>query len=525
MAKKEKIYLFDTLLRDGSQTQGVDFSLKEKLELTKLIDDLGIDYIEGGFIGANPTDDKYFEEDIKLKNATLTAFGMTRRISNKAEKDKGLINLINSPAKAVCIVGKSWDFHVKKALGISLKENLQVIGSSIKFLVKAKKEVLFDAEHFFDGFKHNKNHALNAIKTAYESGARWIVLCDTNGGTLPHEISEIVNEVTKIIPGENLGIHCHNDTENAVANSLAAVRAGVRQVQGTINGYGERCGNANLISLIPTLKYKMGFDISVSDKKMQKLKEISDKLEEILNHTHYRHAAYVGDSAFAHKGGLHVSAVNKNPEAYEHFNPEKIGNKRAIVISDKAGKSNVVNRLDNLKLQATDKQITDIVKLVKTKEQKGYSFDFADASFEVLVNSIISRTDFYEVQSFRIIDERRKNALGEFVNVAEATAKVLMDGVEYNEIAEGNGPVDALSKAIKKAISVKYKSVKDLSLVDYKVRIMKAEQGTGAVTRVQITSKNKKGIRFNTIGVSSNILDASFNALNDSLIYTILKSR
>lgn len=525
MAKKEKIYLFDTLLRDGSQTQGVDFSLNEKLELTKLIDDLGIDYIEGGFIGANPTDDDYFNQNIKLKNSTLTAFGMTRRAGIVADKDKGIINLASSKAKAVCIVGKSWDFHVKKALGITLKENLEIIESSVKFLVKSKKEVLFDAEHFFDGYKNNKQHALDAIKTAYKAGAKWIVLCDTNGGTLPYEIFEIVSEVVKEIPGRNLGIHCHNDTENAVANSIAAVRAGARQVQGTINGYGERCGNTNLISLIPTLRYKMGFDISVSDAKMKSLKQISDKLEEILNHTHYRHAAYVGDSAFAHKGGLHVSAVNKNPEAYEHFDPEKIGNKRAIVISDKAGKSNVVNRLDNLKIKADDKQITEIVKLVKTKEQEGYSFDFADASFEVLVYSVISKTDFYEVQSFRIIDERRKNALGKFVNVAEATAKIVMDGVEYNEIAEGNGPVDALSKAIKKAISVKYKSVNELSLVDYKVRIMKEERGTGAVTRVQISSKNKKGERFNTIGVSSNILDASFNALNDSLIYTILKSR
>jgi len=517
--------LYDTLLRDGAQTQGVDFSLKDKIELTKEIDSLGIDYIEGGFIGANPVDDDFFNNLPKLKHSKISAFGMTHRPSLKANEDKGLVKLANSRLPAVCIVGKSWDFHVKEALGISNQENLKIIRSSVEYLIKAKKEVLFDAEHFFDGFKKNQKYTLEVIKTAFDAGARWIVLCDTNGGTLPHEITEIVSKVTSLISGKYLGIHCHNDTENAVANSIAAVRAGVRQVQGTLNGYGERCGNANLIALIPTLKYKMGYDISVSDTQIKNLKRVSDKLDELLNRTHYRHAAYVGDSAFAHKGGLHVSAVNKNPEAYEHINPEKIGNKRIIVISDKAGRSNITNRLKNLNIKANEAQIEKLVLAVKEKEKAGYAFDFADASFEVLARSIISKIpDFYEVKSFRIIDERRKNALGKLVNVAEATAKVVIDGKEYNEISEGSGPVDALARAIKKAVSKKYPEVNQVSLIDYKVRIMQAEKGTGAITRVQIESKDKQNNRFNTIGVSSNILDASFNALNDSLIYQIIKT-
>jgi 2-isopropylmalate synthase len=520
----DKIYLYDTLLRDGSQTQGVNFSLNDKLRLTKAIDELGIDYIEGGFLGANPTDDDYFKHLPKTKNSKLTAFGMTAKPNLKPSEDKGLKNLAESEVKAVCIVGKSWDFHVKEALGITLKENLKLIENSIKFLAKTGKEVLFDAEHFFDGYKHNKEHAIEVIKTAYNAGANWVVLCDTNGGTLPFEVGEITEKVTKFIKGKHIGIHCHNDTENAIANSIEAVRAGARQVQGTINGYGERCGNTNLIALIPTLKYKMGLDISVTDEQVKHLKKTSDELDEILNLNHYRHGAYVGNSAFAHKGGLHASAVNKNPDAYEHINPEKIGNKRIIVISDKAGRSNISARLKNLNIKATKEQIEEIVATVKQRESEGYAYDFADASFEVLVHNVLNKgKNFYEVKSFRIIDERRKNAKGQLINIAEATVKVVIDEKEYIEISEGSGPVDALARAIKKAVSKKYKAVNDVALIDYKVRIMQAEKGTGAITRVLIESRDSKSNNFITIGVSSNILDASFNALNDSLVYKIIK--
>ena len=345
---KEKIYIFDTTLRDGAQTEGVNFSIDEKNKIAKALADLGVDYLEGGWPGANTLDTTFFNKPPSLGNTVLTAFGMTKRSGRSAQNDPGLSAILNSNTPAVCLVGKSWDFHVDVALGITKKENLENIKESAKLFIKNKKEFMFDAEHFFDGYKDNSEYALNCLKTAYDEGARWIVLCDTNGGTLPHEVGEIVSKVSKIIPGKNLGIHAHNDTENAVANSLTAILSGVRQVQGTINGLGERCGNANLMSVIPSLflknSFSKNFEIGIKKEKMKKLTECSRLLDEILNRKSNRHSAYVGASAFSHKGGLHVSAVTKDPKTYEHIDPSSVGNFRNIVVSDQSGKSNIMSR-------------------------------------------------------------------------------------------------------------------------------------------------------------------------------------
>ncbi|MBM5782431.1 MAG: citramalate synthase, partial [Pelagibacterales bacterium] len=374
MTRKPRVYLYDSTLRDGAQTSTVNFGVRDKIEIAKIIDSLGIDYVEGGWPGANPTDDEFFSNLPKLKKSKFSAFGMTKRSGVSATNDTGLNALINSDTKSVCIVGKTWDFHLKNALHISEAENLDMISDSIQHIVKKKKEAMFDAEHFFDGYKANPKFALKAIKTAFESGARWIILCDTNGGTLPSEISKIVKDVTKHIPGENLGIHCHNDTGNAVANSLAAVESGVRQIQGTINGLGERCGNANLISIIPTLCLKMGFDVGISEEQLKNLVHVSNFLDDLLNKERDKFAPYVGKYAFAHKGGLHVSAVAKNPTSYEHVQPEKVGNQRQIMISDQAGRSNIISRLKEIGIELKDEiktsQVANLVNQVKELEAK-----------------------------------------------------------------------------------------------------------------------------------------------------------
>ncbi|HKT19127.1 MAG TPA: citramalate synthase, partial [Stellaceae bacterium] len=341
----ERIYLYDTTLRDGAQTQGVDFGVPDKIAIARELDLLGIDYVEGGWPGANPTDDAFFSKLPKLGHAKIAAFGMTRRAGRSAANDPGLAVLLGSKARVACIVGKTWDFHAKVALGVSLDENLAMIADSVKLAAEKLDEVIFDAEHFFDGYKANPDFAQACIKAALDAGARWIVLCDTNGGSLPHDVERIVGEAARIVPGERLGIHAHNDTENAVANSLAAIRAGARQVQGTLNGLGERCGNANLVALIPTLMAKMGFATGVSEEGLTRLTHVSRFLDERLNRAPDRHAAYVGESAFAHKGGLHVSAVEKDPRSYEHIEPERVGNARRILVSDQAGRSNILARL------------------------------------------------------------------------------------------------------------------------------------------------------------------------------------
>ncbi len=528
MIKKPRVYLYDSTLRDGAQTSTVNFSVKDKIEIAKMLDGLGIDYIEGGWPGANHTDDEFFENLPKLKKSQFSAFGMTRRPNASAANDAGLNALINSGTKSVCIVGKAWDFHLKNALNISETENFAMISDSIKHIVKKKKEAAFDAEHFFDGYKANPKFALKCAKTAYEAGARWIILCDTNGGSLPSEISKIVKEVTKHIPGENLGIHCHNDTGNAVANSLAAVEAGVCQIQGTINGLGERCGNANLISIIPTLFLKMGFDVGIKEEQLKNLVKTSNFLDDLLNKERDKFAPYVGKYAFAHKGGLHVSAMAKSTKSYEHIEPEKVGNQRQIMVSDQAGRSNIIARLKEIGLHSEDhikfSQISDLVNKVKELEAQGYAYDAADASFEILAKRSLSVVpNFFDLVGFRVLDERKFDAKGKVITIAEATIKIKVGNKITLSVAEGNGPVNALDKALRKALSRKYPSLKNVRLTDYKVRILTPSDGTEAITRVQIESADDTGNKWTTIGVSKNIIDASFMALNDSITYKLMK--
>ena len=527
--RKEKIYIFDTTLRDGAQTEGVNFSIDDKNKIAKALSDLGVDYLEGGWPGANTLDTNFFANPPDLENTILTAFGMTKKVGRSAENDPGLSALLNTKAPAICLVGKSWDFHVDVALGITKEENIENIKESAKLFVKNKREFMFDAEHFFDGYKKNPEYAFNCIKTAYDEGARWIVLCDTNGGTLPNEVGEIVSKISKQIPGKNLGIHAHNDTENAVANSLTAVLAGVRQVQGTINGLGERCGNANLISLIPTLVLKKSFsdnfEIKINNNKVKTLTECSRLLDEILNRKSNRRSAYVGPSAFAHKGGLHVSAVSKNPKTYEHIDPSLVGNVRNIIVSDQAGKSNIMLRLNKygIKIDKNDPKVQTLLNEVKDREFVGYSYDGADASFELLARRLLGEIPKYlTISKYDVsVKKESKDKINSF-----AKAHILVDGKEIVCEGSGNGPVNALDNAIRSNVDKvgKYsKYLKDLKLVDYKVRILNT--GTNATTRVSIESTDKNGKSWFTIGVSPNIIEASFKALVDSLDYKLYKEK
>ncbi len=526
---KEKIFIFDTTLRDGAQTEGVNFSIDDKTKIAIALSNLGVDYIEGGWPGANTLDTTFFNKPPKLKNTTLTAFGMTKKAGRSAENDPGLSALLNTNASAICLVGKSWDFHVDVALGISKEENLENIKESTKLFVKNKREFMFDAEHFFDGYKKNPEYALACIKTAFDEGARWIVLCDTNGGTLPNEVGEIVSKVSKLIPGKNLGIHAHNDTENAVANTLTAVLAGVRQVQGTINGLGERCGNANLISLIPSLVLKKSFydnfEIKINKDKVKTLTECSRMLDEILNRKSNRRAAYVGPSAFAHKGGLHVSAVSKDPKTYEHIDPSLVGNVRNIIVSDQAGKSNIMSRLNKygIKIDKNDSKVQTLLNEVKDREFVGYSYDGADASFELLARRLLGEIPKYLTISKYDVSVK-KDSKDKIISYAKA--HIMVDGKEIVCEGSGNGPVNALDNAIRSNVDKvgKYsKYLKDLKLVDYKVRILNT--GTNATTRVSIESTDREGKSWFTIGVSPNIIEASFKALIDSLDYKLYKEK
>ena len=524
----ERIYLYDTTLRDGAQTQDVDFSVADKIAIAQDLDRLGIDYVEGGWPGANPTDDQFFAEAPPLKRSIFTAFGMTRRPGRSAANDPQLVALMQSRSQAVCMVGKTWDFHVDVALNIPREENLELIRDSIAALHAAKGEALFDAEHFFDGYKRNPAYAASCIKAAYEAGARWVVLCDTNGGTLPHEIEAIVRQVVEEhgIPGDRLGIHCHNDTENAVANSLAAVRAGVRMVQGTINGLGERCGNANLVSLIPSLMLKMGCDVGIRAEDLPLLTEISRKFDERLNRAPNRHAPYVGASAFAHKGGLHVSAVEKDPSSYEHVTPESVGNRRQIVMSDQAGRSNVIARLREMGMAVDpkDARLNLLLDLVKQRDTEGYAYDTAEASFELLVRRELGEVpDYFTLKRFHVTDERRYNAKGELVVESEAVVRVVVGGKEYHEVASGNGPVNALDTAMRKALEPLYPLLNGVKLSDYRVRILAAKDGTRAMPRVLIRSQNGDGSEWSTLGVSTNIIEASMEALVDSYTFKLFK--
>jgi 2-isopropylmalate synthase len=529
MMTRERLYLFDTTLRDGAQTNGVDFTLADKLAIAGMLDELGIDYVEGGYPGANPTDTELFAVDRKLAHATFTAFGMTRRPGRSTSNDPGLAALLDAKAKAICFVAKSWDFHVRVALETTDGENLASIGDSVAAAKAKGHEVLLDCEHFFDGYKANPHYALACAKAAYDAGARWVVLCDTNGGTLPHEVERIVGEVCKAIPGDHVGIHAHNDTEQAVANSFAAVRAGARQIQGTINGLGERCGNANLVSIIPTLMLKpefaQRFDIGVSDAGLKQLAHVSHRLDDMLNRAPNRYAPYVGESAFATKAGIHASAIMKDAGTYEHVAPETVGNRRKLLVSEQSGRSNVLAELDRIgiRIGRDDPRVARLLEAVKEREAAGFSYEAADASFELLARRVLGTVpNYFDVTQFDVNVEQRYNAKGERVTVTMAVVKLRIGEERMISAAEGNGPVNALDLALRKDLGKYQKYIEGLKLSDYRVRILNA--GTEAVTRVLIESEDEAGEHWTTIGISPNIIDASFQALMDSITFKLVKS-
>jgi 2-isopropylmalate synthase len=526
---RERLYLFDTTLRDGAQTTGIDFSLDDKRAIAALLDGLGIDYVEGGYPGANPLDTAFFAKRPAIK-ARFAAFGMTKRAGRSAANDPGVAGLLDADADAITFVAKTWDYQVHVALGVTLEENIESIADSVRLAVSRGREVILDCEHFFDGYKANRAYALLCAQTAYDAGARWIVLCDTNGGTLPEEVERIVADVARTIPGSYLGIHSHNDTENAVANSLAAVRAGVRHVQGTLNGLGERCGNANLVSLIPTLvlkpEYSERFEVGVSREQLATLAKVSHTLDELLNRAPDRHAPYVGASAFATKAGIHASALLKDPRTYEHVPPEAVGNMRQLLISDQGGKSNVLAELERLgiKVRKDDPRVMRLLDEVKAKEAAGYAYEGADASFLLLARRVLGEVPHYfTVERYHVGVERRHNAKGELVSVSEAIVKVTIDDESLITAAEGNGPVNALDLALRKDLGKYQRFIDELRLVDYRVRVFQG--GSDAVTRVLIEFADETGARWSTVGVSANIIDASFEALVDAITYKLLISK
>ncbi|WP_298906700.1 citramalate synthase [uncultured Aliiroseovarius sp.] len=531
----ERLFIYDTTLRDGQQTQGVQFSLAEKQQIATALDALGVDYIEGGWPGANPTDSDFFDAAPKTR-ATFTAFGMTKRAGYSAENDDVLSGVMNAGTSAVCLVGKSHDFHVTTALGITLDENVENISATMAYMVKEGREALYDAEHFFDGYKANPDYALTCVKAAYDAGARWVVLCDTNGGTLPHEVHEITKAVIAAgIPGDHLGIHTHDDTGNAVACSLAAIDAGARQVQGTLNGLGERCGNANLTTLIPTLltkePYASQFDTGVSQEALAGLTRLSRQLDDILNRVPNKSAPFVGASAFAHKAGLHASAILKDPTTYEHIPPETVGNTRIVPMSNQAGQSNLRARLADagIAVEKGDPRLSEILNRVKEREDQGYAYDGAQASFELVARDVLGQLpQFFEVKRYKVTVERRKNKRNQMISLSEAIVVVKIGDEKKLSVSESmdasgtdRGPVNALAKALAKDLGPYQDIIEDMQLVDFKVRI--TQGGTEAQTRVIIDSEDASGHRWSTVGVSPNIVDASFEALLDAIIWKLLR--
>jgi 2-isopropylmalate synthase len=532
---RERLYLFDTTLRDGQQTQGVQFSTAEKRQIAVALDALGMDYIEGGWPGANPTDSEFFAH-VPPTRATMTAFGMTKRVGRSAENDDVLAAVLDAGTPGVCLVGKTHEFHVTTALGVTLDENLDAIRTSIAHLVARGREALFDAEHFFDGYRANPGYALSCLRAALAAGARWVVLCDTNGGTLPAEVGRVVAEVVAAgIPGDRLGIHCHDDTGNAVANSLAAVDAGARQIQGTLNGLGERCGNANLTTIIPTLllkePYASGFDIGVTHQALAGMVRVSRMLDDILNRVPLRSAPYVGASAFAHKAGLHASAILKDPTTYEHIEPALVGNERVIPMSNQAGQANLRARLvaAGLPVSPGDPRLGRILEVVKEREDQGYAYDGAQASFELVARGELGLLPaFFEVKRYRVTVERRKNKYNQMISLSEAVVvvkigetKMLSVSESMDETGTDRGPVNALAKALGKDLGPYQTCIDDMKLVDFKVRI--TQGGTEAVTRVIIDSEDSQGRRWSTVGVSANIVDASFEALLDAINWKLIR--
>ena len=528
----ERIWIFDTTLRDGAQTRGIDFSVADKIAIARALDDMGVDFIEGGWPGANPTDNAFFADLPALNTSKSVAFGMTRRGGRSASNDPGLVAVMDAETDATCLVGKTWDFHVKTALGVELDENLEMITSSLQAVTEHGRQPMFDCEHFFDGFKHNPEYAISCTKAAFDGGAEWIVLCDTNGGALPEDITKGVEAVKATVPNANIGIHCHNDCGLAVANSIAAVLAGARQVQGTINGIGERCGNADLITLIPTLMLKYGFDTGVSSEKLTKLKILSRLLDNRLNRVPNHHAPFVGDAAFAHKGGLHASAAQKDPRTYEHIAPEIVGNIREYVVSDQSGKSNFLARFEDFDIfvDKNDDRLDVLIDDVKNKEYNGWAFDAAEASMELMVRRALDDIpNYFMIGRFRVMDERRFNAKGDLVVESEATVTVKVGEDSFHEAAVGNGPVNAVDTAIRKALTRAYPGLSGVTLFDYKVRILSGTTdeaghgGTDAVTRVLIECRDDQNQAWTSVGVSTNIIDASVMALADAMTWKLFK--
>lgn len=529
-----QVFLYDTTLRDGAQGCDVNLDLKDKIFLAGVIDSLGIDYIEGGWPGSNPTDTAFFANPPKLR-AKLMAFGMTRRPNSVAKEDPSLSAVLGASSDGVCLVGKSWDFHVKEILRCSLEENLAMIGDSLACARAQKETVMFDAEHFFDGYKENPEYTLACVSAALESGTDWVILCDTKGGTLPKEVAQIVAQVTKAFPKARFGIHCHNDLEVGVANSLAAVDSGARQIQGTINGIGERCGNTNLIPLIATLHckedYKTNYQTSVSADALTRLRDVAFQVGDRLSMPLSANAAFVGDNAFAHKGGLHSMAVKRASKAYEHIEPQQVGHKQKLLVSNQAGQSVILSRLHSLgfaSYQRGDPEVRELLELVKEKEFAGYAYESADASLALLFYRFLGKEpNFFTVQNFRTTDAQHfaeADKQGGEQNSAESKASVFLKigAKTFDEVETGNGPVHALDRALRKALLRVYPALKEVSLTDYKVRILSPEKAAGAMPRVTIESKDQDGNRWTTIGVSSNIIAASFEALKDAYIWKLL---
>jgi 2-isopropylmalate synthase len=517
---RRSIKIYDTTLRDGTQGEGVSFSMEDKVRLASRLDAFGIHYIEGGWPGSNPKDLRFFRrmQDVALKHAKLAAFSMTRRAGGGAENDPNMQAIVDSGAPVATIVGKSWDFHVTAALETTLTENLAMIHDSIAWLRPRTDEVMFDAEHFFDGFRANREYALATLKAAETGGAHWLVLCDTNGGTLPADLGAIVQAVKRAVKTP-LGIHVHNDAECAVANSLAAVLEGVDQVQGTVNGFGERCGNANLVSIIPTLVLKLGVDC-IPTAHLRELRDLSRFVSELANRTPWSAQPYVGDSAFAHKGGMHVSAVHKHPQTYEHIDPQAVGNHRRVLVSELAGKSNILwkAREYGIDLDRDTPDSRRILDRLKTLEDEGFQFEGAEASFELLMERALGRhKPYFELDAYRVIVEEQ--TAGE-EPVAEATVRVRVKGILEHTAAAGNGPVNALDHALRKALEEFYPHLRELRLLDYKVRILDESKGTAAKTRVLITSGDGRET-WGTVGVADNIIEASWQALVDSVEFKL----
>ena len=517
----EQLEIYDTTLRDGSQQEGISLTVGDKLRVARLLDELGVAYVEGGWPGANPKDDEFFQRaktELDLRNADLVAFGSTRRPRVTVEEDPQLKALLAAETEFICIVGKSWDYHVREALRADLDEGLLMIGESIDYLRAHGRRVFFDAEHFFDGYAANDDFALTALRTAIGAGAERVVLCDTNGGRLPADILQSIGSVQAALPDAHLGVHFHNDAGCAVASSLAAVEQGVRQVQGCINGYGERTGNADLTTILPDLVLKMGRPV-LSEDKLQQLSPISHHIAEIVNIALNPHSPYVGTSAFTHKAGLHTSALARRPDAYEHQNPSAVGNHTRMVVSELSGKASVLSKAEELDVTITDELAVEVINQLKTLEHNGYHFEAADGSFELLLRRVTGwKQPYFELESFRVFTERRADE----EIVAEATVKVVVNGSRIVTTGEGNGPVNALDQALRAALRQEYPAVAQLRLTDYRVRVLDSTEASAATTRVLLETSDGVSA-WGSIGVHTNVIEASWEALVDGIVVGLLR--